>query len=844
MPDKTNLSSIFIQTLEQAIDAVVVINADNIIILYNQAAEKLWGLTKAEVIGQNVKILVPDNIKPNHDSYVNRNRDTGENKIVGSSRDIEITRSDGSKRWGSFSISKVEVDGEILYTSFVKDVTEFVHERERIRMLSLVTDRSDNAIFITDSDWKVVYINSGFTNLFGYSEAEVIGKTPISMIAPYFSLEDINDIRSKLMTGKALKEDKRVRIKDGQELWCSVMSNSVYDEHGNFTNTVTILSEITATKLHEVLHAQVLSSIASDKSLEIIMDVASQEVKKLSKDLLPCIFKFDEESNLKVLSALDFPREFKRKISQLKLTGDCKILKEKVNYISDVQHSYLWRDFKSIFVDMNLKGCWTSPVKGEQGESIGLIAFFKHAASAPSDIESTLGNVLASLCGLAIEREMQRQKIRQLAYYDSLTHLPNRSLLLAEAESSLREAELQAQNLAVLFLDVDRFKQFNDTYGAQAGDFFLKEIASRLSKICINGDFCGRLSADEFVIIAKNKTTTDLANFIDEIKLVISKHFSFAGNSVVPSLSIGVSVYPEDGHDIGTLVHRADIAMNQAKSSGQGRFSYFSHELNQLAMERQELEIALQEAIKTGHLKLVYQPQIRIEDGSLYGVEALARWDHPKFGEVSPGTFIPLAEEGGLIGELSRWALKAACQQMSEWRAKKLAIPVVSVNLSPENFHSSNLCQMVLSELEVNGLQPSDITLELTEGVLLDTNPNTMKTIDDIHSHGIGFSLDDFGTGYSSLSYLRKIPIRELKLDKSFIMDIESSDTSQALSQAVIQIGESLALEVVAEGVETAAQFSVLKEQGYHVAQGYLFAKPLNPDDLESWLEKLPMTVD
>jgi EAL domain-containing protein (putative c-di-GMP-specific phosphodiesterase class I) len=307
---------------------------------------------------------------------------------------------------------------------------------------------------------------------------------------------------------------------------------------------------------------------------------------------------------------------------------------------------------------------------------------------------------------------------------------------------------------------------------------------------------------------------------------------------ISPSASIGISIYPQDGHDMGTLIHRADMAMYQAKGVGRGRFSFFSNELNLLAQERQALESALRHAIENGELRLSYQPQINMDDGTLYGVEALARWRHKKFGEVSPARFIPLAEECGLIGELGHWAVQEACRQLASWRRKGLKIPSVSVNLSPSNFHNLDLGGMIMRTLTKHNLTTDDLTLELTESVLLDTNPSTMRVLHEVHAQGIKLAMDDFGTGYSSLSYLRKLPIQELKLDRSFVLDLETDETSRALSDAVMRIGDSLRMKVVAEGVEGQGQYKILKDQGYHVAQGYLLSRPLSPQDLEVWIDK------
>ncbi|REG78462.1 EAL domain-containing protein [Marinomonas pollencensis] len=846
MPAKEHLSNLFVQTLEQAMDGVVVIDSRNNIILYNKAAENLWGFSHDEVMGKNVKILVPDNIKPNHDKYVNANRETGVNKIVGMSRDIEIVRKDGSIKWGSFSISKVEVDGKILYTAFVKDVTEMVVQRKRIEMLSLVTDKTDNAIFITDSQWNVVYINKGFSNILGYQEADILGRSPISVISPVAYGNKVAAIRASLQKGEAVKLEAPALTKDGREVWCSVMANPVFNDAGELTNIVTVMSEITATKLHEVLHANILGAIAKDKPLEVIMEVACREISRVDNSIIPAILRVDEEQRLQLLAAPALPLDYRKTLSGIRIgegaaSSGTAAYRQQAVLAADIASDPLWADYKDRILPLGIKSCWSSPIKSKGGEAIGVIAFYRKEHQEPSEIDQLLISVLSPLCGLAIEREKQRQDIRHLAYYDSLTKLPNRSLLHAEAEHALRAVEAAQQTLAVLFLDMDRFKQINDSAGHPAGDLFLQKVAARISQKCADSDIAGRLSGDEFVVITKYKTQAKLNNYIEELKQCIAEPVQLPGLKVSPSVSIGVSTYPDDGRDIGTLIHRADMAMYQAKTSGKGRFAFFSHELNQLAQERQELEIELQKAIENGDLELAYQPQINMKDGSLYGVEALARWYHPKFGSVSPGKFIPLAEECGLIGDLSNWALRSACQQMAIWRNKGVAILSISVNLSPINFHNMDLCNVIMSELDSHNLKASDITLELTEGVFLDTNPNTMKVLHDIHQQGVGFSIDDFGTGYSGLSYLRRIPIKELKLDKSFVNELEQSATGRALSKAVLQIGESLNLDVVAEGIEHQGQYKILKNQGYHVAQGFLFSKPLNSVEIEAWMHNIPV---
>jgi EAL domain-containing protein (putative c-di-GMP-specific phosphodiesterase class I) len=280
------------------------------------------------------------------------------------------------------------------------------------------------------------------------------------------------------------------------------------------------------------------------------------------------------------------------------------------------------------------------------------------------------------------------------------------------------------------------------------------------------------------------------------------------------------------------------MAMYQAKSAERGSFRFFSAEMNRMAQERLALETALREALAQGSLCLHYQPQIELATGRLYGVEALARWTHAELGPIPPTRFIPLAEECGLIAELGRWALREACRQLAAWRAQGLKVPAVAVNRSPTAFHNLELPNIIASALEHHALQASDLTLEITESVLLDTNPSTMKTIAEVHAQGVRLSMDDFGTGYSSLSYLRRLPVSELKLDRIFVADLEGDEMARALSNAILGIGKSLQLTVVAEGVENEQQNRLLREQGYPVAQGYLFSKPLPPRDLETWLRQ------
>ncbi|MEP3348377.1 MAG: EAL domain-containing protein [Marinomonas sp.] len=840
MPAEEDLSNILVQTLEQAIDSVVVINSSNNIILYNSAAERFWGFTREEVMGKNVKILVPDHLKPNHDNLINANRETGVNKIVGTNREVEVVCKDGSVKWGALSISKVNVHDKILYTAFVKDVTSLVLQRRREEMLSLVTDKTDNAIIITDHNWKTIYLNKGLENILGFDEGDLIGRYPIPLLAPHFTEEAIEATREGLKKGSPLNTEELISTKNGRRLWCSIVSNPVYDESNQLKYVVTILSEITTSKLHEVIQAKVLGAIAEEKSLEVIMDLACNEVSKIDKDILSAIYLVDSKQQLQLLSAPEISSELYQSLNKVKINTQATpsamaAFKKAPVLITDLDKDQNWSKFKGILHLSCIRSCESTPILNKENDCVGVITFSWKQPHIPTEIDKLLVSVLSPLCSLSIEREKNRQKIRQLAFYDELTKLPNRSLLQVESEQALREAKDLDTNLAVLFVDFDRFKQINDSFGHPSGDYFLQVVAERMRLKCLNKGICGRLSGDEFVIILTNTPLHELNNFIEDLKLSISLPVNIKRKNISPSVSIGVSVFPDDGEDISTLIHRADIAMYQAKSAGRGRFTFFSQKLNELAQERQLMEIELENALKNNELELVYQPQINMDDGSLHGVEALARWQHIEFGNVSPAKFIPMAEDCGLIGDLSKWVLKTACKQMSLWKENGVPIPKISVNVSPANFNDDWLSYFIKNELLLHNLEASEIVFEITEGMIFNGAASTMKIMNDINIQGIGFAIDDFGTGYSGLSYLNKLPIEELKLDKSFVTDITRSKTGRALSKAILQIGESLGLDVVAEGIETKEQFQILKDQGYHVAQGFYFSKPLSAQDLNEW---------
>ena len=392
------------------------------------------------------------------------------------------------------------------------------------------------------------------------------------------------------------------------------------------------------------------------------------------------------------------------------------------------------------------------------------------------------------------------------------------------------------KQVALAFLDVDNFKDVNDTLGHSAGDELLVEFAQRLRAQIQPDDMLGRLGGDEFVIVLPNRDAAEAALVASRITEALVMPLQIGAKQVPMSASIGISIYPDSATDIDTLIQQADAAMYKAKDAGRSTYRFFSADMNRLAEQRLVYSAALRNAIASEALTLHYQPQIRTVDGAIHGVEALARWHDPVLGEVSPGKFIPLAEECGLIEQIGLWSVREACQQMAAWRKAGLDIPSVSVNLSPINFQNVNLAAAVAEILGDHSLPPEVLMLEITEGVIMNERSVAIETMNALRRLGVGLSLDDFGTGYSSLSRLAQLPIRELKIDRSFMRDIESNPNARAIVTTVARVGQSLQLIVVAEGVETEGQRNLLAELGCEVIQGFLYSPALSPAAFGRWL--------
>lgn len=457
--------------------------------------------------------------------------------------------------------------------------------------------------------------------------------------------------------------------------------------------------------------------------------------------------------------------------------------------------------------------------------------FWEHASISP--LRDALGRIThyVAVKEDVTTRKLYEQQLEYQATHDELTGLANRNLLKNLLEQALHYAHRSGRLVGVLLLDLDRFKLVNDSLGHSVGDQLLLAVAKRLKTILRETDTVARFGGDEFVILLAGVETVEAVQLVaHNILRQLSTPFRIENREMTVTASLGISLYPADGGDSVSLIRNADVAMYQAKKNG-SCFSFYRPEMNQRLLKALELENALRQALDPSQFRLFYQPKVDLRSGCIVGSEALIRWFHPQRGMISPADFIPLAEETGLIVPIGKWALLEACRQSQAWQAEGLPELSVAVNLSARQFRTGDLLKTVREVLERSGLAPELLELELTESMIMDEPLNAAATMHSLKQLGVGLSLDDFGTGYSSLNYLRRFPVDNLKIDRSFINDVTTDPSGASVVASVIAIAHNLGIAAIAEGVETRDQFRFLADNGCDLMQGFLFSKPLPPEE-------------
>jgi diguanylate cyclase (GGDEF)-like protein/PAS domain S-box-containing protein len=454
------------------------------------------------------------------------------------------------------------------------------------------------------------------------------------------------------------------------------------------------------------------------------------------------------------------------------------------------------------------------------------------------DVTGRVVNVVVLIRDIS-EAKAAEAHMLHLARFDALTQLPNRSHFRDITEDAVSEARRHGEHRAIIFVDLDHFKTVNDSLGHAVGDQLLQEVAERLADSLRAGDAVGRLGGDEFVILLRNvETAAEVAVVAERVLARLAEPFLLASQELVVTPSLGVAIFPEDGDDYDTLIRNADAAMYHAKESGRNTYRFYTADMNIRASEILAVENQLRRALDRNEFVLHYQPQVDMATGAIVGAEALVRWNHPERGLLGPMQFIPIAEERGLIGHIGKWVLQEACRQNRVWQDAGLPPLEMAVNLSALQFYRSDLVEEVAATLQSTGLAPRWLALEVTESIIVQDVDSTIATMAALKQMGLKLAIDDFGTGYSSLSYLKRFKADKLKIDRSFVMDVPGDADDSAITRAIVHLACNLNLQVIAEGVETSAQWSFLRQEGCDEVQGYLVSRPLAAADFEAFVRK------
>ena len=593
----------------------------------------------------------------------------------------------------------------------------------------------------------------------------------------------------------------------------------------------------------EALQHEVLESIALGRPLRSVLDLLCRRVEALAPEVACSVLLVEKNGTVTPIAGPSLPPAYVDALHGAPIgprAGSCGTAawRREAVEVTDIATDPLWADYRDLLHILPMAACWSTPIIAGNGEVVATFALYYRTPGSAPPFHRRMVEACVPLCRVALQHEANRTEIERLAYFDPLTGLPNRRLFSDRARQTLQMAVRVQAPGALLLFDIDRFKTTNDSLGHGAGDEVLRETARRLQAEVGDGATVARLGGDEFAAMLPRCSPIEAMHAAERLRLALAAPLRIAGMQIEVSTSIGIALFPQDGVELERLVKNAEMAMYEVKRAGRGASRFFTTTMNDVVAQRMQMESALRQVLATGGLALHYQPKMWLDGSGCAGVEALVRWNDPSLGYVPPDRFIALAEECGLIGAIDAWVLETACAQLAAWQRDGVPVPNVSVNVSPLRFHSDDVPAHVRRLLSLHELKPSALMLEVTERVMLSDDERTREGLRTLHEMGVRLSVDDFGTGYSSLGYLKRLPVSELKLDKSFVNDLEHEASDRALAEAVVGIGQALGLQVVAEGVETPGQREWLARAGCTVAQGFLFTRALPADELVAWLER------
>lgn len=705
-----------------------------------------------------------------------------------------------------------------------KDITDQIEASESLRdseqRYRMLAESISDVIFSTDSRLNLNYVSPSVQAVLGYDAEWIFQNGWQSTIANPQQLTGIYHLMDRV--SKALDQPDQLALlrsqvqtqlflfdclrADGRKIPIELRLVLVWDEHGTFEGVLGVGRDISQQRRAEKDLRMAATVFEHSTSAILITDPAGYIVQ--ANEAFSRVSGYAMEQVLDQLPNM--------------LTVD------------EQQDTHLRYVLKQLGQHSTWEGeVWLKRRNGEHYPAwVGITAVL--------DDEGDLASYVCFFSDIS-ERKASEQRIHRLAYYDALTHLPNRTLFQDRLHTALQSAERQKSWVVLMFLDLDRFKPINDSLGHAAGDRMLKEMAARLLGCVDDDDTVARMGGDEFTLLLQPRANREIAlnraiHVAEQILASLVKPFVLEGREFFVTASIGIALSPQDGNELSQLMKNADTAMYHAKERGKNNFQFYQADMNASALERLELESDLRHALEQNEFVLYYQPQFSGDGKRLTGAEALLRWRHPRRGLVPPGDFIPVLEELGLVVDVGDWVLSEACRQLKAWHQARVRVPKVSVNISARQFSDGQLGTRIATILKETGLPPACLELELTESILMREVSEAMQILDGLKNLGLSIAVDDFGTGYSSLNYLKQFPIDVLKIDRTFVDGLPSGEQDAQIARAIIAMAHSLNLAVIAEGVETHEQLDFLREHGCDEVQGYLFGHPMPAGRFEGQL--------
>lgn len=822
------------KVIDEVNNAVIVCDLSGIIRSWNNGARRLFGFTQDEILGKHIDSLYPAHNRDYLQTHVIEPVLTyGEHKL-----ELALHKESGEPVVVNLSLSLVRQDNRpSAITAYAIDVTDRISAENEARQseqrIQNILESTSDWVWETDAELKYTYISPQIEKMLGYEFAEIIGKS-------LFDLMDSAEAQRVQSLFDSLQKDLHpvaaigveVKHKKGQLVTLEISGFPYIDETGNCLGYRGVNRDTTIRTQTENALLRLAEDVSVSTGQTFFSSLVTNLVQTLDVDFA-LVAKI--ENNEAHTIALSHAGELIDNITYSLVGAPCaEVMRQQYCcYAKDVQREF---PEDSLLAEIDVSAYAGVKVVDTFGKIVGLVAVLKKSElTNPSTILSIL-----KLYGLRVASEFDRyeheNRLQKLAHYDPLTGIPNRMLFVDRLENVLTRTEWHDRQVGVMFIDLDRFKEINDTLGHSVGDSVLQLVADRLQQNLRHGDSVARLGGDEFVVllndVAKEK---DIIGIAEKIINVFSAPFEYDGHELFVTASIGISIGPRDGNDAGSLMKNADSAMYTAKSKGKNTYYIYNEELGKMLEEKFRLEKDMRLAISNEEFCTYYQPQVNLKTGEIVGLEALLRWNHPVRGIVRPGEFVPILEETGLIESVGKIVLKQVVKQLTLWEKMGLR-KQVAINISPAQFNYSNLVSDIKNIITAYEIDPRLIEVEITENVLL--HDSSLETLSEIKNLGLKVSIDDFGTGYSAINYLKKFAFDGIKLDRSFVQDISQKSDDAAIAKAMIEMSHELGMTVTAEGVETEAQLKFLRESGCDLYQGFYFSKPQSVDAITAMLQQ------